>query len=240
MQAVILAAGLGTRLGSHTANKPKAMAEVRGKTLISRVFDFIGDGSFSEITVVAGYMGQSLASHVSKISPSARVLHNSDFRKGNILSLAVALEKVSEGFLLMNADHIYPRRMFKKIIPSGDHITAICDFDRTLGADDMKVKLGKSGAVEKISKQLTDYDCGYIGMTYCPASKLTTYKDAFKRVLESNGDSSNVESILGHLADIGEEVRICDASGFGWLEVDTPEELLSAETKIANNPDLLL
>ena len=165
---------------------------------------------------------------------------NTNYRKGNILSLASAFDDIGGDFLLMNADHIYPRRMLPKIIPTGDSITAICDFDRPLGTDDMKVKLSPERTISKISKTLTEYDCGYIGMTYCPSSKLSIYKQAFKSVLETDGDTSNVERILGRLAEDGEKIQICDASGFGWLEVDTPDELHAAEKKLAENPDLLL
>lgn len=239
MQAIILAAGLGDRLGSYTSNKPKAMAEVAGKTLISRCFDFLGENNFSSITVVTGYMSELLSNHVTSLNPKVKIATNSHYRKGNILSLAAAMEQVNDGFLLMNADHIYPRRMLNKIMEPAKNITAVCDFDRKLGDDDMKVKLSPDKTISQISKKLSNFDCGYIGMTICPKEKLTSYKNAFASALEDEGDTIHVERILGRIAASGNKVEIRDASGFGWLEVDTPEELKLAEKTINSKADFL-
>jgi choline kinase len=57
---------------------------------------------------------------------------------------------------------------------------------------------------------------------------------------EADGDSANVEAALAWLAKENEEINICDVSGMGWLEVDTPADLEHAEKTIRQNPEFLL
>jgi choline kinase len=129
--------------------------------------------------------------------------------------------------------------MLPLILKQRKGIMAICDFDRKLAADDMKVKLGENGALMRIMKTLNDYDCGYIGMTSCDKKHLSLYKEAIQETRELYGDNAPVEWVLGHLAANGQRINICDVSGIGWCEVDTREDLKNAEEKITKNQDIL-
>jgi choline kinase len=112
----------------------------------------------------------------------------------------------------------------------------MCDFDRSLGNDDMKVKLTSDKRVKAISKQLTDFDCGYIGMTYVDSSREGLYREMISKVIDRFGEKAVVENILQILAETGEFAPyICDLSGFGWYEVDTEEDLMRAEKGLEND-----
>ena len=77
-------------------------------------------------------------------------------------------------------------------------------------------------------------------MTYCGNDMLETYRSTISRVISEHGETANVESVLALLAKNEVPVEICDASGFGWLEVDTQEDLNRAEEILRNNPDYLI
>lgn len=227
MKVLIMAAGLGSRLGELTKDTPKAMIDVAGKRLIDHALTFIDKHEVDEIGIVGGYGFEGLKAHLS--DQKVKLFFNPDFREGNILTLMTAMDFLDTDFLLMNVDHIYPKRMFSFVINHSNGISAICDYDRKLGMDDMKVKLSHEGKLKKISKQLTDFDAGYIGMTYCSSDMLPTYKKSAKETLDIYGRGGCVEFILGHMAANDININITDASGFGWLEVDTPEERAQAE-----------
>lgn len=239
MQAVIIAAGLGNRLGELTSDRPKALVPVADRELILRTLDFVDHPAITDRIVVTGYEGRSLSNFIAERCPGVLVVHNPNFKDGSIRTIEVALEHVRGDFLLMNVDHIYPRRMLDRILENSTGITAICDFDRELVADDMKVKLS-DGRIAAISKQLDEYDGGYIGMTCCSADNLERYGQGVQKTREVDGDSANVEAALARLAKEKEEINICDVSGMGWLEVDTPADLEHAERTIRQNPEFLL
>lgn len=239
MQAVILAAGLGDRLGDLTNDTPKAMVKVDGRELIARVMDFTDHPSIDEKVVVTGYKSEKLENFLRTNYPETKIMHNPKYRKGNILTLKAALPALHDGFILMNVDHIYPKRMMPHILSKATGISAICDFDRTLVSDDMKVKL-QDGKLSHINKTLDDFDCGYIGMTFCEKQTLGKYLESFNAHLDDAGDSSCVENVLGWMAEKDIEINICDASGMPWLEVDTPDDLALAEEALRRNLDFLL
>lgn len=226
MKALILAAGLGKRMGYMTGAIPKAMVEVAGIPLVDRIADFLDNGTFSEIGIVVGYQGELLRRHLEK--KNFKVFVNNDYEKGNILSMLAAKDFLDDDFLMTNVDHIYPAELLGHILKNVFGITAMCDFDRDLVDDDMKVKLRKDGCIEKISKTLTDYDGGYIGMTFCGKEMIGTYKKAALEVVKISGEQSSVESLLGRLAETGEKISVCDTSGLRWLEIDTQEDYNNA------------
>lgn len=239
MKAVVLAAGMGNRLGPLTRDIPKALVQANGRELILHVMDFLDAGTFSERIVVTGCHADIFRRFLGKHRPATTVLHNPAFDKGSVMTVAVALPLIDDDFVLLNVDHIYPRRLFTAIAARHEGITAVCDFDRRLGDDDMKVKLDGNGRIVAISKQLTDYDGGYIGMTWCARTALHAYRDAAIRTRETVGEHANVEAIVGLAAREGIPINVFDASGFGWLEIDTPDDLNHATAMLRNETAFL-
>ncbi len=228
MKAVILAAGRGSRLGALTNSIPKSLLPVAGKPLIHYTLDLCRD--FEEVLVVGGYAFPKLEADLA--GRPVRLLCNRDFRMGSITSLVKAVPYLAEDFLLANADHIYPRSLFEKFVQDGPGLRAACDFDRRLIHDDMKIRCDPGGRISTIRKDLLSFDGGYIGMTFCPAPFLKTYLRAVQATLVGRGPGASVEEVLQTLADWGEYPLVSDLSGFGWWEVDTPEELRRADREL--------
>ncbi len=239
MKTIVLAAGTGSRLGKITSARTKGMVPVDGEKLIDYLLEFIDIKLMDEIIVVGGFCHEDLKDHLYKKEiDKIKVIKNNEYLKGNIFTLTAALaEFENDSFLITNVDHIYPPVMFKKMKKHFSAITAMCDFDRKLGSDDMKIKLTEQkNKILEISKQLIDFDCGYIGMTYVDKSMNDIYRKAVKKVIELNGDKAVVENVLHYLAQNKTySPQICDLSNFGWYEIDTPEELLSAEKRIVTD-----
>ena len=172
MQAVLLAAGMGTRLLRLTEELPKTLLELHGKKILDCILGSLEIDRISEIIIVGGFRFDTLQEHLSSYNRKpTRLVRNPDYRQGSILTVEKALPHVTDSFILLNADHIHPLEMIRDLITDIDEITCACDFDRQLTDDDMKIRLS-AGRVAQMDKKLTDYDCGYIGMTVCPAEKL--------------------------------------------------------------------
>jgi choline kinase len=224
VQAVLLAAGLGSRLGGLTANLPKALISVGGEPLLVRAVRFAEATRARGIIVVGGYEFDRVAALVAERDLPVVLLENPAFRDGNLVSLLSASSRVSDDFLVMNIDHIYRPAIAELVAADVEEVTAFIDTDRPLAADDMKVARDGRGRVSRISKTLTEFDAGYVGMTRVPAHAAARYWETADAVLAEQGRAVHVEQVLARLA---QSVRppICrDISGHGWLEVDVPEE----------------
>jgi len=238
MQAVILAAGTGSRLRHMTESLPKALVQIASRPLLAYTVAFAQLVGCDDILVVAGAFGDDVIKTLEAFNlPKLRWVRNSDYLIGNLYSLGAARQEIHSDFILLNTDHVYHRDIALKVRSQCEQLVAFCDQDRDLGNDDMKVSLTKNGRLGSISKQLTTFDRGYVGMTYCPGKSLKSYFEAFDRVAEKFGDSAVVEMVLGELASSSNPPNVGDISGVGWLEIDTPEEHKQAQLTIESRPE---
>ncbi|HOP02904.1 MAG TPA: nucleotidyltransferase family protein [Tenuifilaceae bacterium] len=110
MKAMILAAGLGTRLGQHTANRPKALVELNGKPLIAYVLEKLVRSGFTEVVVNVHHFAEQIISYLSSSDFGAKI-HISDETDylldtgGGILKARSFLDG-DEPFLVHNVDII--------------------------------------------------------------------------------------------------------------------------------------
>jgi choline kinase len=233
MQAVLLAAGLGSRLGALTEHIPKALISVGDEPLLVHAVRFARAAGASGIIVVGGYGFDLVAAEVAQRELPVTLIENRAFRDGNLVSLQAARALVVDEFLLMNVDHIYRAPIAALAAADATDVTAFIDTDRRLGADDMKVERDARGRVSRISKTLTTFDAGYVGMTKVPVAAADRYWAAVQAAQAEEGRAIHVERVLARLADDGHPPLCRDISGHGWLEVDLPEERAQADAVLA-------
>ena len=110
MQAIILAAGMGKRLGELTQNNTKCMVKVNGVTLIDRLMTQLSELSLKKIIIVIGYQGEKLRSYLGEnyLNTKIEYIYNPIYDKtNNIYSLALAKESLQEDdSLLIESDLI--------------------------------------------------------------------------------------------------------------------------------------
>ena len=237
MKVIILAAGLGSRLKDKTKEFGKAMVYAKGLPLIDYALQFTKIESVSLRYVVGGFGYEILETHLkTKNHPRIELLKNEDFKKGNLLTLKAALKAFDDDILIMNVDHIYNPAIFTLVTNNISGITGIVDSDRNLMSDDMKVLIDDWGRIVDIDKSLTDYSKGYVGMTTISRSSIPIYLSAVEYVSRNIGENANVEAVLRYLSTTETKPKTLDISGFGWLEIDTQEELLNAEKALNTHP----
>ena len=121
MQAVILAAGMGKRLGELTKGNTKCMVEVNGVSLIDRALGQLASLDLNRVVIVAGYEGKKLMDYIgNRYDGRLKIeyIENPIYDKtNNIYSLALAKEKLLEDdTLLIESDLIFDDRMFPLIV----------------------------------------------------------------------------------------------------------------------------
>ena len=120
MQAIILAAGMGRRLGEYTQNNTKCMVRVGGETLIERVLGQLDKLQLSRIIIVIGYKGAELKEYLSTVSVQTPLMfvENPIYDKtNNIYSLYLAKDYMREqDTLLLESDIIMEDAVLTKLL----------------------------------------------------------------------------------------------------------------------------
>lgn len=124
MQAVVLAAGKGTRLRPLTEDKPKAMVEVNGKPLLGHVFDRLVELDADELIVVVGYLKENIISHFGDEYRNTPITyaHQRD-QKGLAHALLTVEEHIDDDFMLMLGDNIFEANLEDVINRQHEHRT---------------------------------------------------------------------------------------------------------------------
>ena len=120
MQAIILAAGMGRRLGALTKNNAKTMIEVNGVPLIKRMLLQLELLSLSRIIMVIGYEGEALKNYISTLNLRTPIVYINNpvyYKTNNIYSLALAEKELQEDdTILLESDLIFDSSILDKLL----------------------------------------------------------------------------------------------------------------------------
>jgi choline kinase len=245
MKAVILAAGLGSRLGEFTRAMPKTLLRVRGKPLIFHILENLSACGIEEVIIVTGYEEGKIRSAVGEGSAfklRVRYINNPLYAStNNIYSLSLVREEVfTEGFLIINSDVFFHPEILRRLIeaePRG--VTLMVDVGKELGEEEMKV-LVKGGRITDIGKDLDPEEARgeYIGLARIDPAFTARFFNALSEVLAELGSGVFYEEAFKRLIEKGVAVGYVTTGGFPWIEIDTSEDLRQAEAEVAPEIEL--
>jgi 1L-myo-inositol 1-phosphate cytidylyltransferase len=230
--AVILMAGIGSRLRGATDTIAKPLISIGGRPLISYAIQ-----SFEKIGVrtlhgVVGPNGDKLAAAVAPLLPSHmqfRPISNPDWQKQNGVSLLAAAGKVSAPFFLAMGDHLFESSILSELVAQADFARLNLAIDRKIDSifdldDAMKVQT-ENNLIVGIGKKLESYNAIDTGIFLCPEVMF----DYLQRTLK-DGDCSLADGVRLMAAD--RKALAIDIGEAWWQDVDTPEMLQRAEQEV--------
>ena len=185
MKALILAAGYGGRLGSPTEDKPKALVQVLGMSLIERVILTAKKAGINEFLVVCGYLGEKLKSDLGngeRFGVKIDFMDNEDWQMGNGTSALIARDFLEEKFILLMADHIFNNRILSELIKHDVASSIVVAVDRKEPSKEDTKLLEKGGRVIDIGKDIEESNCIDTGMFLCSPKIFFYIEEAVKEV----------------------------------------------------------
>jgi choline kinase len=230
-RAIILAAGYGSRMGALTADRPKALLEIDGWSLIDRQLDALHHCGIDAVTLVVGYQQQRLRDH---LRDRVTFVENVRYRETNSLySLWLARETLTRGALVMNADVVMAPELVERLVWAPAHDAVLVDDSaRVLGEEEMKVRL-RHGFVIDFSKQLAPSDAhgenvGAVKFGAEGAARLVQHLDA---QVASGKVQAWAPQAYRALAQEW-PLRAVSTAGLPWTEIDFPEDLERARFEV--------
>ena len=124
MQAIMLAAGKGTRLGKYTKNNTKCMLDVYGKTLLERAIDALLEANINKFILVLGYKGNNVKKYIEEKKLDKKIsieyVYNDKYDiTNNIYSLYLARNYLAkDDTILLESDLIYDTSIVKELVNS--------------------------------------------------------------------------------------------------------------------------
>jgi choline kinase len=228
-------AGSGSRLRDWNRFSPKPLVQVLGRPLVSYTIDALTEAGITTIHAVIGFEGEQLRAGLAKLIPPKVDLHfikNPRWQKKNGISLLTAATHVANPFLLSMSDHIYDHEIVTRLIKSANPNLLNVAIDRKLEAifdlpDAMKVQTCGDRVIA-IGKNLQKYDAIDTGLFVCPL-EIFKYLEKAKQ----GGDCGLAEGV--QLMATQNKVRAEDIGPAWWQDIDTPQMLLAAESKLRSS-----
>ena len=250
MQAIILAAGMGRRLGEFTADNTKCMLEVNGVRLIDRMLGQLHNLNLTRIIIVIGYEGQKLKNYISKNYPSWPIVfvENSVYDKtNNIYSLWLARGFMAEDeTLLLESDLIFEDSVLAAAVESEYANCALISKYETW-MDGTMVRIDDDNNIvnfiPKKAFKYSDTDYYYKTVNIYKFSRefivdhYLPFLEAYIRVLGENEYYEQVLRVITLIDNAG--MKALPITGKHWYEIDDVQDLRIAEAIFADPEDRL-
>lgn len=250
MQAIILAAGMGRRLGEFTADNTKCMLEVNGVRLIDRMLGQLDALDLNRIVIVTGYEGEKLRNYVNKRYPDKPILFvdNPIYDKtNNIYSLWLARGYMAEqDTLLLESDLIFDDRILSAAVNSEyPNVALVAKYQTWMDGTMVRID-DENNIVNFIPKKAFKYeDVPYYYKTVnvyrlskdFSRNHYLPFLDAYIKVL---GENEYYEQVLRVITLIDTaNIKALPVGDAPWYEIDDVQDLRIAETIFADPEEKL-
>jgi len=232
MNAVILAAGYGSRLSGMQT--PKPLVEVAGVSLLEWSVRQMAAAGITRAVVVTGHCADEIEARLPGISAVTGVVIEpcrlADWSRPNGHSVIAGASRISGNYLLVMADHLFSATILQQVVAGFDRkVGAALAIDRRVDgpaidrADATWVRCRANGNIAKIGKHLDRYDAVDCGAFIATPDLAEAIAGAI-----AGGASGSLSEGMQRLADHGLAEAV-DVTGEAWIDVDDPAMLSLAE-----------
>lgn len=241
MRVIILAAGQGKRLLPLTADVPKALLDIGGKSLIERQIEAFAENGLKDFVVLTGYGAQRMEEALTLIAQRLGVRVATVFNPfyavaDNLASCWLARHEMTGDFIQVNGDNVFRGDLVARLLsaPAVPVAVAINRKD-SFDADDMKVMLDGERLTE-VGKTLPvdTVDAEAIGFYVFRGTGVASYRSELELAMRNPEALKRwFPSVVGALAK-KIPVGTIAITGLRWSEVDFPVDLQQARTLVSS------
>jgi choline kinase len=235
VKAVLLAAGVGRRIGGAVEGRPKCLLSLGGRSLIERLVTSLARAGVVEAVIVNGHRGELIEEALGAERGGMRLRHafNPDYTKGAILSLWTGRGAFDDDVLIMDADVLCPDAMIERLVRSPHENCFLLD-GRVEGSGEEQMLMARAGRVYDIARQKKP---GY-----------DTYGESVGFLKVGRGDAPGMLAALRQCLDAGRDhieheeaypiflaehvVGYERVDDLPWTEIDFPDDVERAEREV--------
>lgn len=233
MQAIIMAAGKGSRLGSLTAGKPKSFVEIKGKKLIDYNLKLLEKYGVDEIIIVTGYQCGAFE-ELTRGMENVKLVYNPFYEMMNVLgSFYMGMNMLNDDFIYLHADTICEPKIFEKLVRMEADVLLPVDY-KICDDEAMKVR-SENGNVVQITKKMSNElaDGEFIGIAAFKKRVLPALKEKTKQLMTEKAFNEYFESAIQRLIDDENfDIETVSTDGAFWAEVDFIEDYKRADEQM--------
>lgn len=233
MQAIMLAAGKGSRLGKYTKNNTKCMLNVHGKTLLERAVDSLLEADIRDFIIVLGYKGENVKEYIEEkeLDKKINIIYiNNDVydTTNNIYSLYLAKDYlIKDDTILLESDLIYDTSIVKKLVDSKyESAAVVAKYEEWM--DGTVVTLNNDDTISSFVEK-KDFDYNDVNKYYKTVNIYKFSKEFSKRFylpflesyIKAYGNNDYYELVLKVISGLKEaELHGLQLNGEDWYEID--------------------
>ena len=234
MKAIVLAAGLGTRLAKYTKAQPKGLVKIGQSALIEHNLTALQRAGISHVTVVAGYRHEQLIEALAPFVTAdfVEIVVNPDYQQGSGSSLKTAIHTLSEDVLILEGDLLFHEEVIRRICaPKIDNAMAMGRY----GNNRVEGKIHTdNGIIQSITwaDDSVSAEGEWVGVTRLCASAAkclqTTLRDASQTW---ENDAFQYSNYLFPLLELF-PFHAVSIEDLPWVEIDNEEDLFYARDNV--------
>ncbi len=237
MKVIILAAGVGQRLGDGPEHRPKALLRFGSRTLLERHLAILHVFGITDIAITVGFRADLLAEEVGRLglADAIQLIPNPDYREGSVVSLWAARNVLASGapILLMDADVLYDNRLMARLLESTIANCLLLDRNVEPGEEPVKICVRGDRIVDFHKRPQRPYEwhgesVGFFRFSPDAARELAgrvaDYAGRAERRLLEYEEPVRDMILESPQRGFGFE----DISGLPWTEIDFPEDVRRA------------
>lgn len=241
MKAVILAAGMASRLRPLTNDRPKCLLAIGERCLLQRSMDALVAAGVNEFVIVTGYLHEQIEQFVTEHYPEQKVvfIYNNVYEStNNIYSLWLARPEVEgKEMLLLDSDLLYDPLIIRKVLscPADNVLTLI---RHELGEEEMKVVMNSEGDIAEINKTCNPELAAGESLGIEKMGKEYTcalYKELDGMMNKEGLQNVFYEKAFERLIAQGHTYKVLDVTELFSCELDTVDDFNRAKELIPEN-----
>ena len=237
-QAVILAAGRGSRMGKATKFSHKCLTMLNDKTLLNWQLESLTKAGINDITVVRGYMSEMLVGDF-------KTAENSRWAETNMVATLFCAPKFEHDTIISYSDIVYKSNHIKDLIEKDGDIVITSDIDwyslwssrfedPLEDAESFQTKGDILTEIGKKSKELKNIHGQFMGLIKFSPRGWEIASNFYKSLKKNLQDDLDMTSLLSMLINKNFEIKVSFVNG-GWCEVDSYEDAMLYESLLENN-----